>query len=671
MNFLDIEWYSCLLCEMFYPNTPTFLFHFYLKNPYFKLKSIHFLLVFVICFLSIPSSFSQKRGEYMYPINPNTSTNSLSGGMAELRSNHFHMGIDIRTGNKIGLPVHAAADGYIARVKVKSTGYGNAIYIKHKNGTTTLYGHLSKFNKEIAAYVRKIQYQRESFQVDLYLSPSQFPVKKGEIVALSGNSGSSGGPHVHFEIRDKAEKALNPLDYGFDEIKDNIAPVMDKVAFIPLEKNAMIKGEHNREIVAAYSVGKNKYGLRVPKMTAYGLIGLEIDAKDKADGVYFNYGMDEIEIFVNEKQTFKVHFDRISFANQRHMNNYMNYEYYVKTRKKYRKCYVPDGGQNLHFYTASKNKGKLFIEDGKTYQVRIRMKDAYGNESNTEFEIVGDKNQKALKNYPVKLNNYKIENNYMIFNALTIANQSEAELCINYLAYKIKPQFEVENTGTFFWDLRIGLPDSLILPNGTTIYPNIKAQVPSKTSFSFYHTDFDIYFPTGALYDTTYLAIQAKNNNLAKEDFVIGHADLALQKYVTVKLKPKNPNSIKNKSKVRAYAVYGKSLDFIGGKWKGDIFEFKTRNLGIFRLVEDNQKPIIKVTSKSLKSIQCKVSDKRSGIDSFRATIDGKWLLMNYDKKRASLTSEMSDQMKSLKGEFVLKVTDNAGNEEVYKTTIY
>ncbi|WP_338815274.1 M23 family metallopeptidase [Bernardetia sp. Wsw4-3y2] len=634
------------------------------------MKSIHFLLIFLISFLFISFSFAQKRGEYMYPINPNT-TNSLSGGMAELRSNHFHMGIDVRTNNQIGLPVHAAADGYVARVKVKGSGYGNAIYIKHKNGTTTLYGHLSEFNKEIAAYVRKIQYQRESFEVDLYLSPSQFPVKKGEIIALSGNSGSSGGPHVHFEIRDAGERALNPLDYGFDEIKDNIAPIMDRVAFIPLEKNAMIRGEYNREIVGAYSTGKNKYGLRVPKMTAYGLIGLEIDAKDKADEVYFSYGMDEIEVFVNEKQTFKVHFDRISFANQRHMNNYMNYEYYVKTRKRYRKCYVPDGGEHLHFYAASKNKGKLFIEDGKTYQVRIRMTDAYGNESNTEFEIVGDKNQKAVKNYPVKLNDYKIEDNYMIFNALTSDKQQEAEVCVSHLAYKIKPQFEVGSTGTFFWDLRTGLPDSLVLPNGTTIYPNIKAQVPSNTNFSFYHKDFDIYFPSGALYDTTYLAFQTKENYLNTEDFVIDHSDLALQKYITVKLKPKNPSSIKNKSKVHAYAVYGRSLGFAGGKWKGDIFEFKTRNLGTFRLVEDDDKPNIRITRKNSKSIICKISDSRSGIDSFRATIDGKWLLMNFDAKTASLTSEMSDQMENLKGEFILTVTDNAGNKEVYTTTIY
>jgi len=632
------------------------------------------LLAFVFYFVVFPFSFAQKRGDYMYPVNPNT-PNSLSGGMAELRSNHFHMGIDVRTNNQIGLPVHAAADGYVSRVKVNASGYGNALYIKHTNGTTTLYGHLDKYNKEIAAYIRKIQYQRESFDVDLYLSPSQFPVKKGEIVALSGNSGSSGGPHVHFEIRDKGERALNPLDYGFDEIQDHIAPIMDRVSFIPLEKNALIKGEYNREEIGAYSTGTNKYGLRIPKMTAYGLIGLEIEAKDKADEVYFSYGMDEIEVFVNEKQTFKVHFDRISFANQRHMNNYINYEHYVKTRRRYRKCYVPDGGGHLSFYAASdKNKGKLFIEDGKTYQVRIRMRDAYGNESNTEFEIIGDKNQKAVKSYPVKLNEYKIEDNYMIFNAITSDKKQESEVCVNYLAYKIKPQFEVGNTGTFFWDLRIGLPDSLILPNGTIIYPNIMAQVPSNTNFSFYHKDFDIYFPNDALYDTTYLAFQTKDNSLSvkdyAEDFVIGHADLALHKYITVKLKPKNPSSIKNKSKVQAYSVYGKYLGYAGGHWKGNVFEFKTRNLGTFRLVEDIENPVIKVTRKNSKEIICKISDSRSGINSFRATIDGKFLLMNFDAKNAKLSSEMSDQMESLKGEFVLTVTDNAGNKEVYKTVI-
>ena len=173
-------------------------------------------------------SFAQEN-PYMFPIKPGQQ-NYLSGTMGELRGAHFHGGIDIKTGGATGLKIYAAADGYISRIKVDGGGYGNALYIAHPQlGTTTVYGHLKKFNKEISEFVLNEQYKRKRFAIDLYPENDQFQVKKGDIMAFSGNSGGSAGPHLHFEIRDQYQRPTNPLNNQIAEIRDNISPTVQKI----------------------------------------------------------------------------------------------------------------------------------------------------------------------------------------------------------------------------------------------------------------------------------------------------------------------------------------------------------------------------------------------------------------------------------------------------------
>src|SRR5687768_17785594 len=167
---------------------------------------------------------------YLYPIRPGL-PGSLAGTMGELRTTHFHSGIDIRTDNIIGLPVLASKSGYISRVTVSPSGYGNVLYITHPNGHTTLYAHLDKFSGALAKFVLEEQYKRKTANVDLFFQPNEFKVTRGDTVALSGNSGSSGGPHLHFDIRDANNYALNPLQVEeFSEIVDNLPPTIEKIA---------------------------------------------------------------------------------------------------------------------------------------------------------------------------------------------------------------------------------------------------------------------------------------------------------------------------------------------------------------------------------------------------------------------------------------------------------
>ncbi len=207
--------------------TNTFLFLLFLLSPIFIL--------------------AQNKYPTDYFISPLDIDIKLAGTFGELRGNHFHSGIDIKTGEVEGLEIHSIADGYVSRIKVSSGGYGNALYITHPNGFVSVYGHLQKFNKTLKSYTKKEQYQRESFGVDLFPEKGELKVSKGEIIAWSGNSGSSSGPHLHFEIREEAsQKPVNPLLFGI-QVKDITIPIINMVKIYPFDRNTIINGR-NRPI---------------------------------------------------------------------------------------------------------------------------------------------------------------------------------------------------------------------------------------------------------------------------------------------------------------------------------------------------------------------------------------------------------------------------------------
>lgn len=179
------------------------------------MRYIFFLLVFCSNILSAQRTkedFKYDKNYFLFPIKPGEQ-NSISGCFGDIRVNHFHAGLDIRTDSREGLNVYSAADGYVSRIKIMRNGYGNAVYITHPNGLTTLYGHLKSFTNEIESYLRKKQYEAKTWEIDLYLQAEEIEVSKGELIAFSGNTGGSAGPHLHFEIRDSNENTLDPLDF--------------------------------------------------------------------------------------------------------------------------------------------------------------------------------------------------------------------------------------------------------------------------------------------------------------------------------------------------------------------------------------------------------------------------------------------------------------------------
>jgi len=290
---------------------------------------------------------------YMLPVRPGE-VNFLSGTMGELRSNHFHAGIDIKTSGIQGLSVYAAEEGYISRIKISIGGYGNTLYMTHKDGSSTVYAHLREFQKELGDYVREAQYQNQSFVIELFPHKDEFRFDKGAVIAYSGNSGSSSGPHLHFEIRDEKQHLLNPLEFRFPEIKDQIPPVVKQIALVTLDINSRINGKFGRFEFNVQRVGTHFY-IDQP-IEVFGRVGVELLAHDKLDGAPNKNGIPFVDVELDKKRTFYQGISSFSFSDSRNIFVHTNYPVSTLTRKRFAKLYIDDGNE-LKFYKSDLNRG--------------------------------------------------------------------------------------------------------------------------------------------------------------------------------------------------------------------------------------------------------------------------------------------------------------------------
>ncbi len=599
---------------------------------------------------------------YLFPVNPGVK-NSLAGTMGELRSTHFHAGIDVRTNNMTGVPIRATQSGYVSKVSVSSYGYGKAIFITHPDGNTSVYGHLDAFRGPVADYVKNEHYKRKSFDLDLTFEPNQFTVKQGDTIALSGNTGGSNGAHLHFEIRDQHNHALNPLSFGFTEIEDNVAPIAQKIALKTMDIYSRINDQFGRFEFSLIKNG-NSYTLPFP-ILASGKIGIELLAHDKLDKSQFRCGINLIEAFVEGEKFFTQKIEKINFEESRSIQVVMDYEALKQKGYRYNKLYVDDGNP-LPYYATTNDHGIIKVRD-KELSISIKMIDLNGNESVASFKLRPSPVVDQLLNLPTLS---KPVTHDIIDNTLVITSRpGNDKQCKFFSKNEVKeksPAYQSPQQLVYLFDLQKELPDSAQTPGGTLSF-NFKAKVPSRTEYTYYSDPVDIEFTKESLYDTLFLSIKQKEDSLRKR-IAIGNTMVPLFQPIQITLKKMalNPSD----KQTGLYRSESGRLNYINADISSSQVKFSTRDFGEFVLLKDATPPTISRIRCTPLMAQFRIRDNLSGISYFEATVDGEWLLMHYDYKTGILYSEKLDRTKPLKGDFVLKVVDNAGNEKVFKQKI-
>jgi hypothetical protein len=366
----------------------------------YKIKDFLFIVFSFFGFFS----FAQNK----YPQNffgpPISAEYNISSNFGEIRPSHFHAGLDYNTKKKIGICVYAAADGYVSRVKVSSKGYGNALYITHPNGFVTVYCHLSQFEHEIADYVSEVQSERQQFEIDDYLYPGMYKVKKGQIIAKSGNTGSSFGPHLHFEIRDAiTEEPINTLLFGL-KFPDTEPPRIEGLYFYQFAKGM----ENYNHLYSEF--------VRHPKIDtihAFGTLGFGVEIHDyMIKKKKERFGVYEIEMRIDDALYFKSRMERISFDDSKYLNSFTDYDLYKNKGLKVSKCFVEPNNKLPVYQT--KGRGLFDFSDGLLHKIQITGKDIVGNAEDLIFYLQSDSTKKVdvplLAEHVVKeINCFKID----------------------------------------------------------------------------------------------------------------------------------------------------------------------------------------------------------------------------------------------------------------------
>ncbi|MGI9548043.1 MAG: M23 family metallopeptidase [Flavobacteriaceae bacterium] len=525
----------------------------------------------------------------------------LAGTFGELRSNHFHSGIDIKTQQRQGLPVFAIADGVVTRIKVSVWGYGKVLYLAHPNGHTSVYAHLQKFSPEIEAYIKRIQYERRTYEVEVFPDFGQLSVKKEDLIAYSGNTGGSSGPHLHFEIRNSlSEKPTNPLLYGL-EVRDATNPTLTEVYAYPLSKNSQVNQSQekvqikfNRQADGTYLADK-VYGL--------GSIGFGVITYDRQDLAANKNGVFSIRQTVNGKVYSEFDFESFSFRETRYINTLIDYDHFSKSRQRIQKCFKTPGNY-LGIYNSLYNDGKIEVGEGLTYNVRIDIADLEGNTlelfipvEGKKQEVVQPRNNKPTENFLIasKPNNYKLGTSTIYFPA-----------------------------NTFYEDFYIDLAHS---SDTVQIHNN---SVPA-------HRKFTVSFDMNAY-----------------------------------------PNKDRTKMFIARLDKYGKP-SYMSTYKRDSNFTTRTRSLGTYTLAMDTIPP--KIRAKNFKNRQwltnyrylsIQISDDLSGISTYKATLNGSWILMEYEPKTSTLTYNFDDKILDQKQcELKVVVTDNVGNTTTFESSFY
>lgn len=555
---------------------------------------------FLLLFLCGFSLIAQKNLPTDYFNNPLDIPMILAGNFGELRSNHFHSGLDIKTQQKRGLPIYASADGYVKRIKVSHYGYGKALYLQHPNGYITVYAHLQKFAGAIQKYVKEQQYDKEEYEIELFPKAAVLSVLKGDIIGYTGNTGSSGGPHLHFEIRDASSRPMNPLLFGID-IPDSKTPIINAIFAYPIAGDAQVNRSQNA--VKLRLIRQKDGSYRTERISAFGKIGFGVSTDDQQDGASNKNGAYKISANYNGSEVFKIIFDKFSFAETRYLNRFIDYGYYKKNRTRVQKLFR-ESNNPLSVIVDESESGYVTIADGFSSVYTIEVTDFKGNKVSITIPIEGKQEE--------------------------IRETKSIGETIDYV------YFDQSNSIT-------------------------------KGKFS-------VYIPSESLYENTYLQIESNADTLRLHEDIV-----PLHKNMTISVDASN-YSKSDMSKLYIGKVNYKRAPYYNETYRnGTRLSIRTRTFGTYVLAMDTVPPKItplnfedeKWISKN-ETLKLKIEDDVSGVSSYRATINGKFILTEYDYKKDVLVYDFDDNIVSeTENKLKIIVVDNVGNSTTFEATFF
>jgi hypothetical protein len=534
---------------------------------------------------------------------------ALSGTFGELRSNHFHSGIDIKTQGVQGKALKAVADGFVSRIAVSPGGFGKAIYIEHPNGYTSVYGHCRNFTKKIDDFVRAEQYRKESYQINVFPEKDQFRVKQGEVIAYSGNTGGSMGPHLHFEIREtNGQVPVNPLLFDFP-VKDFIRPKINRLMIYPFGNFSLVEGK-NKPLELPLAGWGPVYRLKNPDtVRVSGKVYFGIETIDKLNAANNKNGIFSIAVFIDSVQVYAHKMEKFPFSESKYVNSLIDYSYYADRKKRIQKTYI-EPGNKLSVYSNVSNNGIFEFTDNRSHTVVYNVRDARGNESVLTFYVKSDPSA-----FREVFENENHKNDGVIF------------------------KFDEENV--------------------------------------FERDSIKLIIPKGALYDTMLFQFseQVSDKFEYSKIYTIHNNSKPLHKSATLMIKPGNiDEAYREKYLIAGLDTRGDAIYPAGGKWNGDYLQAGISRFGNYIVAIDTTSPEINPVNISpgknisgQTTIKIKIRDEFSGIKHFRATMNGKWILMEWDPKSALLKYTIDDRTINGKNQFRLTVTDGRNNETVYE----
>ena len=607
---------------------------------------MHRCFVFSLLFLICAKAVAGGEQYFMFPIKTKNAL-SITATMGELRTNHYHGGIDVRTDYATGLPLYACADGYISRIQVNPSSYGNMLQIRHPNGLSTLYAHMDRFSPEIHGYAIAEMTKYNINECDLAPDSSAIHVCRGDVIGYSGNTGASAGPHLHFEIRDTSFFVMNPFKFGFKELIDTYNPYFSGLAIAPFGLQSTVANGSGRQEIKVVSAGGNNYKIGKTIEVA-GRFGLEILARDRINNGTTRTGITCIELKVDGKEVYCKNLERLSLERNSDINMHMNYERFLATGQKYQRCY---DNESSSFDPSKRTLGLQELPPGE-HEIEIAVYDAYLNFATLRFKIRSKKFDASEMIFsPLDFAKPKV-----MQDVITIATKA-GEVLSAYQNGEVitpKPTILGKNGALYRISLRPAMYDSIAV--GKKVY-NLSGYAIGKAGSGCQITNGlgQFTFNSESLFQE--LAI-----NFAMEDsqLKIGNPSQPLKGKYRAKIQL--PPGIMRTEKYAAFLHLGRRYVYQPTEVAGRVISFESKYFGSFAIAADSTPPRVRLIKSNASGIRAILADNLSGVRSYEARSDGKWLVLHYDKKNAVLWSDELSWARLKPNKVFLTVTDNCGN---------